>query len=264
MTSSPNGTTHRLTKPPQDVTSLGTILGVWAHPDDEAYLSGGLMAAARDAGQRVVCVTATRGERGTSDPVTWPPDRLGELRETELRASLAALGVHEHRFLGVDDGRCASEPSATAVERVAAIVEEVRPDTIVTFGPDGFTGHQDHQVVSDWVTAARAQAAPVANLLYASTTAATLDAWQDLYDELEIFRVAGLPLRRSPAEIDLEVRLDGASADRKLASLRAQTSQTAALIEHLGEERFRAWCSVESFVRAETVPAGRWGTWLPA
>jgi LmbE family N-acetylglucosaminyl deacetylase len=53
------------------VAGLGTIVGVWAHPDDEAYLSGGLMAAAGDAGSRVVCVTATRGERGTPDPEAW-------------------------------------------------------------------------------------------------------------------------------------------------------------------------------------------------
>ena len=54
---------------------LGTVLGVWAHPDDEAYLAGGLMAAAVDAGARVVCVTATRGERGTPDV------RLGRRRD---------------------------------------------------------------------------------------------------------------------------------------------------------------------------------------
>ncbi|HEX3261549.1 MAG TPA: PIG-L family deacetylase, partial [Pseudonocardia sp.] len=51
-----------------DAARLGTVLGIWAHPDDEAFLSAGLMAAARDAGQRVVCVTATLGEHGTSDP----------------------------------------------------------------------------------------------------------------------------------------------------------------------------------------------------
>ena len=45
---------------------LGTVLGVWAHPDDEAYLSSGLMAAARDAGHRVVVATATYGERGST------------------------------------------------------------------------------------------------------------------------------------------------------------------------------------------------------
>ncbi|MGH3589327.1 MAG: PIG-L deacetylase family protein, partial [Pseudonocardia sp.] len=44
---------------------LGTILGVWAHPDDETYLCGGLMARAARSGDRVVCVTATRGEQGS-------------------------------------------------------------------------------------------------------------------------------------------------------------------------------------------------------
>jgi LmbE family N-acetylglucosaminyl deacetylase len=245
-----------------DVTELGTILGIWAHPDDEAYLSGGLMAAARDAGQRVVCVTATRGERGTSDPVAWPPERLGALREHELRASLAALGVHEHRFLGMEDGRCAAEPTAAAVETLATIIDEVQPTTILTFGPDGMTGHQDHQVVSEWTTAARTIAAPAASLLYATSTAEDVDQWQDLYDDLGVFLVPGLPLRRSAAEIALELRLDAALAERKLVALRAQASQTADLIEQLGADRFRDWCSVESFVRAETVPARRWDTWV--
>jgi len=44
----------------KDVTELGTILGVWAHPDDEAYLSAALMAWARRNGQRVVVVTASK------------------------------------------------------------------------------------------------------------------------------------------------------------------------------------------------------------
>ena len=61
-----------------------TLLGVWAHPDDEAYCSSGLMARVRDAGGRVVVVTATRGEQGTDDPVAWPPEVLGPLREQAL------------------------------------------------------------------------------------------------------------------------------------------------------------------------------------
>src|SRR4249919_2707816 len=59
---------------PGPVSELrGTILSVWAHPDDETYLAAGLMAAAVQAGQRVVCVTATRGELGSTDPDRWPP-----------------------------------------------------------------------------------------------------------------------------------------------------------------------------------------------
>ena len=44
---------------------LGTVLAVWAHPDDESFVAGGLLAAASDAGSRIVCLTATRGEHGT-------------------------------------------------------------------------------------------------------------------------------------------------------------------------------------------------------
>ena len=68
-----------------DAARLGTVLGIWAHPDDEAFLSAGLMAAARDAGQRVVCVTATLGEHGTSDPGSWPPNRMARSASASCR-----------------------------------------------------------------------------------------------------------------------------------------------------------------------------------
>ena len=86
--------------------NTGTLLGVWAHPDDEAYLSAGLMAAARRHGHRVVVVTATAGEHGTAHPDVWPPARLAAHRRDELAASLAALGVVEHLVLGHADGGC--------------------------------------------------------------------------------------------------------------------------------------------------------------
>ena len=94
--------------PIADAARLGTVLGIWAHPDDEAFLSAGLMAAARDTGHRVVCVTATLGERGTGDPAGWPPGRLAAVRKHELRASLAALDVTEHHLLGLADGALAA------------------------------------------------------------------------------------------------------------------------------------------------------------
>ena len=85
---------------------LGTILGVWAHPDDETYLSAGLMAAAVDAGSRVVDVTATRGEGGSMDEEQWPPGvdgrRSGTGADPEPRrdrrhgASLARPSRHRH------------------------------------------------------------------------------------------------------------------------------------------------------------------------
>lgn len=236
------------------ISDLGTILGVWAHPDDEAYLSAGLMALARDAGQRVVVATATRGEAGTPDPQLWPPRRLGRLREHEVHASLAALGVTEHHFLSYVDGTLTEQDEREAVGRVAAIMVAVQPDTIVTFGPEGMTGHPDHRRVSAWTTAARDLAAPSARLLYATTSDAFVDRWQHLNERFDIYLEPGLPLRMSPDQIALEINLDGALADRKLVALRAQASQTIGLIAAMGEPTYRAWTSTESFSLA--VPAG--------
>ena len=79
---------------------------------------------------------------------------MARLRRLELGASLAAVGVREHRFLGLRDGECAVRARrAAGVARIAALIDEIRPDTIVTFGPDGMTGHPDHRAVSVWTTA---------------------------------------------------------------------------------------------------------------
>ncbi|MGH2768453.1 MAG: PIG-L family deacetylase, partial [Actinomycetota bacterium] len=133
---------------------LGTTLGVWAHPDDETYLSAGLMAHAVRSGLRVMCVTATRGEEGSFDEKRWPTATLGKVREAELMASLEILGVTDHLWLDYRDGTCASVDPEEGTERVRAVIEEVRPDSILTFGPDAMTGHPDHRAASAWATEA--------------------------------------------------------------------------------------------------------------
>src|SRR5689334_19924197 len=99
--------------------TVGVLLGVWAHPDDEAYLSSGLMARARAAGSRVVVATATRGEAGTDDPAGWPPERLAAIREREMAASLAALDVREHFWLGYRDGELHHASESAAADQLA-------------------------------------------------------------------------------------------------------------------------------------------------
>ena len=140
--------------------SRRTLLGVWAHPDDEAYTSAGLMAEFRRRGDRVVVVTATLGERGTSDPTTWPPARLAALRHAELRNSLATLDVDELHVLGYEDGGCDRRDGTAAI---AGVIADIEPDLIVTFGPDGMTGHPDHRAISRWTTEAWATTRPAAD-----------------------------------------------------------------------------------------------------
>src|SRR5947208_4130072 len=147
----------------------GTMLGVWAHPDDEVYLSAGLMADAVRRGQRVVCVTATRGEQGSWDEERWPTSEMGKVREAEMMTSLAVLGVDEHHWLDYYDGTCKDVPFEEAVDRVETILRDVRPRSVLTFGPDGMTGHDDHKAVSAWTTAAFERAAPAGSRLYYAT-----------------------------------------------------------------------------------------------
>jgi LmbE family N-acetylglucosaminyl deacetylase len=232
--------------------SLGTVLGVWAHPDDETYLAGGLMALARDAGDRVVSVSVTRGEHGTTDPAAFPPDVLGARRERELAAALGVLGVEEHHVLGLEDGTLAEHDSAMGAAVLGDIIRQVEPDTIVTFGPDGITGHPDHRAVSVWVSQAWRLTRPAARLLYAAVTQSAARSAQAVDRQLGVYQ-RGYPVLTPQERIALELELGGDLLTRKRTALAAHESQTAAIVEVLGEERYRTWIANEAFRDARGV-----------
>lgn len=135
----------------QDIKRLGTIMGIWAHPDDETFLSGGVMAAAVRNGQTVVCITATKGEAGKYDRSKWPGEQLGDIRAGELERALKITGVKHHYYLGCQDGCCCDSPSPGIITRLCHLIERYEPDTVLTFGPEGWSGHPDHCQVSRWV-----------------------------------------------------------------------------------------------------------------
>lgn len=227
-----------------DLTHLGTVLTVWAHPDDETYLAGGTSAALRDAGARVVCVTATRGE--AADPGATAGERaaLGALRTRELEAALALLGVEEHHWLDHPDGACAEADPELVTAKLACLLDEVRPDTVLTFGPDGFTGHPDHRAVSAWVDGALARAAVAPRLLHAVSVEPAVDPALD--EDFGVFEL-GRPRICAPGEVTLRLPLTGPALDRKVEALLLQESQTAALVAAVGLDRFRAWVATEHF-----------------
>ena len=150
-----------------DLSWLGTTVVVWAHPDDETYLSGGTAAALVDLGHRVVAVTATRGDAGGPDVTPAGRAETARLRTAELEEALRLLGVAEHIWLDYEDGGCADADPEPAVRRLASLFDDVRPDSVLSFGPDGFTGHPDHQTVSGWVDSALARSAAAPRLLHA-------------------------------------------------------------------------------------------------
>lgn len=138
-----------------DISNFGTILSVWAHPDDETRCVGGIMAVAAQNGQRVSCITATRGEAGRSaDENKWPHANLGQIRSHELSDALKIIGISEHYWLNYNDGCLADCDPKKAAHDIAELINKVNPDTIFCFGPDGFTGHPDHCTIYSWTHAA--------------------------------------------------------------------------------------------------------------
>jgi LmbE family N-acetylglucosaminyl deacetylase len=231
-----------------DVAALGTILSLWAHPDDETYLAGGIMANAAAQGQRVVCVSATAGERGTDDPATWPPERLGRVRQWEASAAMAILGVTDHRFLGLPDGGLAAIGPDGPVRDLAKIMIDVAPDTILTFGPDGATFHPDHQAVSRWAGEAWDIAGRPGRVLHATMTEDHLRTWGEDYERWGVWMTDERPTGTRPEDLAVHVELTGELLDRKIAALCAMYTQVAPSIALMGHDRFRALNEYESFV----------------
>ena len=229
--------------------SLGTILGVWAHPDDETYLCGGLMARAVRDGDRVVCVTATRGELGSTDPERWPAGPgLAAIRTAELERSLACLGVSDHMWLDYPDGGCADVDADAAVARLRAVVSAVRPQTVLTFGPDGMTGHPDHQAVSRWALAAAAGSG--AQVHFATNTPEWLDTYRGRLDAAGAFMGAEPP--STPRDrLSIHLRLEGELLEMKYAAITAQTSQVEPMVALFGEDEMRAALAEEAFRLAD-------------
>ena len=229
---------------------LGTILSIWAHPDDETYLAGGLMAAATDRGQRVVCVSATAGERGTSDAVTWPPSRLGPLRRREAAVAMALLGVSEHSVLGLPDGGLSAIDDEEAAARIGGLLDDVRPDTVLTFGPDGVTFHPDHVAVHRWVTLACQRRRRRPRLLYAAPTVGHLARFGELYEQWNVYMTDERPVGVAEDALAVHVELRGSSLDRKLAALLAMPSQTRDAVRAMGMQLYSSQVAEESVVDA--------------
>jgi LmbE family N-acetylglucosaminyl deacetylase len=203
------------------------------------------MAAARRAGQRVVCVTATRGE--AADPDRWSPAELAKIREAELAACLALLGVTEHRWLDYPDFACADVDVVEASGRIASIIDEVRPDTVLTFGPDGMTGHPDHSAVSRWTERAVKQSSCAPTLYFATHTPEWVAAFAALGDNLGVMMGADELPRTQKDGLAIDVQLDGELLDLKLQAMQTQASQVADLVRAVGLDRYRAVLREEAF-----------------
>ena len=143
------------------MTNKLKLMCVLAHPDDESLGMGGTLAKYASQSTETYLVTATRGGRGRFGEGEVSPglDVVGQMREAELLAAAEELGIREVRFLDYIDGDLDQADPREAMARIAAHLRRVKPQVVITFGPEGAYGHPDHIAISQFTTAAVACAA---------------------------------------------------------------------------------------------------------
>jgi len=216
------------------------LLVVIAHPDDESFGCGSVLAGAAASGYETGVLCATRGEAGETRVTT---DDLAALREAELRAAAEVLGVGVVRLLDhADSGMAgdpapgalvAADPDALAAE-VRAVIEELRPDVVVTL--DASDGHRDHAAVRDATIAAVDGAGPPPSATYLWCLArSSMQRWARHAggDQAEAYRALG---ELGTPDEDITTIIDvSALLPTRWAAIRAHASQ-ASPYDHLPDD----------------------------
>jgi LmbE family N-acetylglucosaminyl deacetylase len=158
------------------------LMVVHAHPDDESSQTGGTLAAYSAAGWRTVLITCTDGAQGDGVAGSKPgqaghdPRQVAERRSRELDVAAVALGIDEVIKLGFPDSGVPSDsvvparkvfsrrPLQPMVDRLIELIELHRPDVVVTYPPNGLSGHPDHIRTHTLVRAAVSAVKPMKSI----------------------------------------------------------------------------------------------------
>ena len=245
------------------------LMAVLAHPDDESLGIGGTLAKYASEGVDVFLLTATRGDRGRyrdfrfGDPQHPGASALASIREGELRAAASALGVRDVAVLDYHDQELDRVNPRAAIAAIVEHLRRVRPDVIITFGPDGAYGHPDHIAISQLATGAVVAAADpaISKLYYIAWPESTWAAYQNAFKKLTSM-VDGVERQVVPWpdwEITtvIDTRQFCQTVWRAISCHESQMSVYTQL-EHLSPQHRDALWGVQSFYRVfSTVNGGR-------
>ena len=124
------------------------FLFVFAHPDDETFSSGGTIVKLTGAKHKVKLITATKGEAGQpGNPPITTREKLGEVREQELRRAAKILGIAEIFFLDYIDGKLRYARNKKLEQKILSIFKKEKPDVVITFDKTGGSNHPDHKAI---------------------------------------------------------------------------------------------------------------------
>jgi LmbE family N-acetylglucosaminyl deacetylase len=212
------------------------LLGVFAHPDDDTFGVGRTVALHRDdPALEFVLVIATDGEAGEIAPDSGVErTQLGTARRREDEESWRVLGRTPDRtiWLGLPDGGLTDLPPGRLQAAVGPILERERPDVVVTFGPDGITGHPDHVAIgaatTHAFTAAIESGTSMGRLLHGAIPLSWIDRWNTKlraageaeWDPQLPFHLRGVPDETIGIDVDTATVVD-----RVVAAVRAHRTQ---------------------------------------
>lgn len=252
------------------------LCGVFAHPDDETLGAGGTLARYGAEGVETYVVTATRGQSGRyRDGSDHPgPEALGRIRETELRAAAAVLGVKEVSVLDYVDQELDRADPRDVISHLVGHLRRIRPQVVITFDPAGAYGHPDHIAICQFTTAAVTAAADssyspsadgespahrVSKLYYMGWPAAKWQAYQEAFKRL-VSKVDGIERQAVPwPDWALTTTIDTATHwERVWRAVQCHESQMAVYgpLGHLSEERHRGLWGSQEFYRAMSLVNG--------
>jgi LmbE family N-acetylglucosaminyl deacetylase len=246
-----------------------SILLIGAHPDDITYSAGGLAAMARQLDFDVIEVIASTGQAGSQDEELWPSHLIGNIRTHEQLEANEILGITQTIFFGFEDGQLHATQARLTAE-LRRLIKRYRPVLVVTYGPDGLTGHPDHRVVSACATQAFRQASLVDSELW--YIAATEEWRKHIRPHLESANAMYGPEYPDVFETDdliLDLRLASEVLERKLEAIDAHVSQSQPLDAALApvggiEVLTLPWFSHEAYRLGipDTHPTERTQSWL--
>ena len=232
---------------------------VFAHPDDDTFGVGGSLALHAQDELELTVILATSGEAGRiADDSLATRETLAKVREAEDVASWRALGLDpDVRFLRHPDGGLDRMPREALVAEVRDLLEAASPEVVVTFGPDGITGHEDHVAIGRIATEAfgdlrtSVSGTAFSRLLHHAIPQGSLDRLNELLRErgLEPMDPTQPFMPRGVADATIGARIDVSSAyERKLEAIRSHKTQ--AELEDVPFDLWPEMLSTESFVVA--------------
>jgi len=254
-----------------------SLLGVFAHPDDEGSCSG-CLAQYAEQGARAYVACATHGDgvdAKIKDPTLATPETLGQVRSQELACACEKLGIHPPIFLGYQDGEVDQAPVEAAARRVARLIRELKPAVVITHGPEGGYGHPDHIAVSRFTTRAFELApdpqvdlglAPFApaKLYYTAFPRSFMEKVPGFRDRRADIRgqqlqFVGVEDEKITTEVDIRkwmrAKLEALSCHRTQFEFDPETKQPRTFASTVPEEQRLQFFGYERFVLAQASPA---------